>query len=166
MLVMVGINELLWSPALWTSYGYFFERQDFLSLYGLNFYAIFSPDYASFYTEHFGEIGMDLSGILTENLRTPWLLYVQRFFMNFTIINLGLCLFNLLPIPPLDGYHVVNDIFLRGRLHIPANVVNGLMIGLLILMYATNIISDILSEAMAFVQNGVLSGILTVFGLG
>ena len=33
----------------------------------------------------------------------------------FCITNLVLCLFNLLPIPPLDGYHVLNDLILRRR---------------------------------------------------
>jgi Zn-dependent protease len=31
----------------------------------------------------------------------------------FCMTNLVLCLFNLLPIPPLDGYHVLNDLILR-----------------------------------------------------
>ena len=33
----------------------------------------------------------------------------------FSVTNLVLCLFNLLPIPPLDGYHVLNDLVLRRR---------------------------------------------------
>jgi Zn-dependent protease len=33
----------------------------------------------------------------------------------FCMTNLVLCLFNLLPIPPLDGYHVLNDLILRRR---------------------------------------------------
>ena len=33
----------------------------------------------------------------------------------FCITNLVLALFNLLPIPPLDGYHVLNDLVLRRR---------------------------------------------------
>ena len=33
----------------------------------------------------------------------------------FCMTNLVLCLFNLLPIPPLDGYHVLNDLVLRRR---------------------------------------------------
>ena len=33
----------------------------------------------------------------------------------FCITNLVLALFNLLPVPPLDGYHVLNDLILRRR---------------------------------------------------
>ena len=33
----------------------------------------------------------------------------------FAVTNLVLCVFNLLPVPPLDGYHVLNDLVLRRR---------------------------------------------------
>ena len=33
----------------------------------------------------------------------------------FCVTNLVLCLFNLLPVPPLDGYHVLNDLVLRKK---------------------------------------------------
>ena len=33
----------------------------------------------------------------------------------FGVTNLVLCVFNLLPVPPLDGYHVLNDLVLRRR---------------------------------------------------
>jgi len=165
-LIMVGINELIWDPALWNIAPSFFTRQDFLSFTGFNFNALFSNDYAAFYANYLPGIGSLFADALTENLRNPWLLYVQRFFMNFASINLGLCLFNLLPIPPLDGYHVVNDIFLRGKLHIPANVMNILMFALFAVMFFTDFISNLLGEVIYFVQNGVLSGILAVLGLG
>lgn len=35
---------------------------------------------------------------------------------NVTVINLCLAAFNLLPIPPLDGYHVLNDLVLKKEL--------------------------------------------------
>ena len=34
----------------------------------------------------------------------------------FAVTNLVLCLFNLIPVPPLDGYHVLNDLVLRRNL--------------------------------------------------
>ncbi|MBR1821965.1 MAG: site-2 protease family protein [Clostridia bacterium] len=41
--------------------------------------------------------------------------YLFQMFYYFTVTNLVLCLFNLLPVPPLDGYHVLNDLVLRRR---------------------------------------------------
>ncbi len=36
----------------------------------------------------------------------------------FVAINMALCLFNLMPIPPLDGSHVFYHFFIRGRGHL------------------------------------------------
>ena len=175
MLAMTLVNELLWKPELWawSSTGPLICRRDFLSSDGFIFYSVISGEnvlFAEAASKTSGYLlNLDVLGIpdaFTYYLRTPWLLYIQRFLMFFSIINLSLCLFNLLPIPPLDGYHVVNDIFLRGRLHIPAKVVNVLMIGMLILLYFTSFISTAISTAVSFVQGAVVSGILTVFGLG
>lgn len=41
---------------------------------------------------------------------------------NLAIINLSLALFNLLPIPPLDGYHVLNDLVLKKDLFASSRV--------------------------------------------
>ena len=42
--------------------------------------------------------------------------YLYQMLGYFAITNLSLILFNLLPIPPLDGYHVFNDLLLRRSL--------------------------------------------------
>lgn len=42
--------------------------------------------------------------------------YLYQMLGYFAVTNLVLCLFNLLPIPPLDGYHVLNDLVLRRSL--------------------------------------------------
>ncbi len=195
MLLMTGINQLLWKPELWTL-GSLTTPREFLSFQGMNFYSVLSGEnavvvenagqyirsvesgtaYLSLLTpskfqdmsilfDSAGNYYFALDG-LSDYLRSPWLIYVQRFLMFFARINLSLAIFNLIPIPPLDGYHVVNDIFLRGRLHIPARVINILMIGLLALFYFTNIFSTAISSAVYFVQGGVLNAILWIFGLG
>lgn len=38
---------------------------------------------------------------------------VNSFLLNFLFINLGLFVFNLIPIPPLDGYHVLESLLIR-----------------------------------------------------
>ena len=42
--------------------------------------------------------------------------YLYQMLGYFAMTNLVLCLFNLLPVPPLDGYHVLNDLVLRRNL--------------------------------------------------
>lgn len=44
--------------------------------------------------------------------------YVMQLLYLLSSINLALAIFNLLPIPPLDGYHLVNDTLLKGRFHL------------------------------------------------
>lgn len=164
MLLMVGVNEWLWKADVWTV-GELTTRRDFLRFDGWNFYSVFTGQNKLFLETAADGGAYYMAYDAYEYLRTPWLLYVQRFLMNFAMINLGLGLFNLLPIPPLDGYHVVNDIFLRGKLHIPARVMNYLMMALLVVMFMTNFVSEWLGKAIYAVQGGVLDGILALFGL-
>lgn len=161
-LLMVGLNRLIYSPAIW-SLGPLTTQKDFLSFRGWNFSAVFMGENRLF-VRVIGDMGY-YTDDYAKLIRTPWLLYVQRFFMNFSMINLGLALFNLLPIPPLDGYHVVNDIFIRGRLHIPQRIMNICMIVLLVVCFATDVISNIVGQAIYAVQDGVLDAILFVFGM-
>ena len=195
MLLLTGINQLLWKPELWTL-GSLATPKEFLSFQGMNFYSVLGGENyvivenatqyvrgvegSSIYLSPLTpaqlrsmSIVFDSTGAyyfavdgLADYLRTPWLIYVQRFLMFFARINLSLAVFNLIPIPPLDGYHVVNDIFLRGRLHIPVKVINLLMIGMLALFYFTNVFSTAISTAVSFIQGGVLNAILWIFGLG
>ena len=163
-LLMVGVNEVLWSKDLW-AIGELTTRRDFLSFEGWNFYSVYSGLNELFVKSASNGGAYYIEGFFSY-VKTPWLLYLQRFFMNFAMVNLGLAVFNLLPIPPLDGYHVVNDIFLRGKLHIPARVMNYLMIGLMVLLFFTNFLSGLISSVIYAVQGGVLDALLWVFRLG
>ena len=102
---------------------------------------------------------------LAEYVRASWLMYVQRFLMYFSLTNLGLALFNLLPIPPLDGYHLFNDILFRGKLHIPAKVVQGISLAFVAVLLLTPYISDALVYVRDFIQDGVMRGVLWIFGV-
>ena len=39
--------------------------------------------------------------------------YVYQMLTYFVVVNIMLAIFNLIPIPPLDGYHVLNDLVLK-----------------------------------------------------
>lgn len=55
---------------------------------------------------------------LTRFMEVSWLQYIERFLMLLSQINISLAVFNFLPIPPLDGYHLVNDTLLQGKLQL------------------------------------------------
>lgn len=146
-LLMTGLNQIIFEKAALEQLG----TKLFLSV-----------RYGGFWSIYEGSVDYLISAGV---VRVPWLLYLQRFLCVFSWLNLGLAVFNLFPIPPLDGYHVVNDILLKGRLRLSPQAFTFCQIGVLVLCFATNIVSDIMGTIMTFVQNGVVSFFLLIFGL-
>ena len=81
----------------------------------------------------------------------PGALY--RMLGNFAITNLGLCLFNLIPLPPLDGYHVLNDVILKKNLFANPRTMQICQMALLLLVF-----SGLVSKGLGWVEYWVLSG--------
>lgn len=77
--------------------------------------------------------------------------YLYEMLSYFTICNMVLAIFNLIPLPPLDGYHVLNDLFLKRPLFADYRAQR---IGQMILIVAS--VSGVLSEALGWVYTGVL----------
>ncbi|MHC1786349.1 MAG: site-2 protease family protein [Christensenellales bacterium] len=157
----VATNFLLFllSTLLSILVGFLLYRSDLRTSQDFRFFLGFSQQ--GFGVQLFPEYAASLQPLL----QTPWLLHLQRFILHLCMINLGLCLFNLLPIPPLDGFHVFNDLILKGRLHLNQRAFQIAQAALLLLMFATNIVSDLVSGAINLVQCLVLSGALALFGL-
>lgn len=61
--------------------------------------------------------------------------FIYEVVVNFAVINVCLAVFNLLPVPPLDGYHVVNDLLLKKSLFAPERVMRAGQALLLILVF-------------------------------
>ena len=72
--------------------------------------------------------------------------------------NLSLCLFNLLPIPPLDGYHLLNDTLLRGRLQLNAQTFRIAQLALLVVCF-----SGALSKLLSWANDTVYGAVLNLF---
>ncbi len=90
---------------------------------------------------------------------------LTRIVENFCFINVALLIFNLLPIPPLDGYHVFKNLTLR---IIPPSFFMALeRYGSIILMLA--LFSGALDRVLAFVPRALVGGFESfwffVFGL-
>ncbi len=74
--------------------------------------------------------------------------YAYQMLGYFVVVNIMLAIFNLIPIPPLDGYHVLNDLVLKRKLFADQR---GQMIGMglmLALMF-----TGALSQGLMAVQN-------------
>ena len=131
--------------------------RELLDAYGANFFLNFQS--WGFNLQLFPEAGSALAPLL----QTPWLLHVQRFLFQLALVNLGMGLFNLLPVPPLDGFHVANDILFQGRLNLSGSVFRVTHILLLVLLFSTNIVGNLISRAIYAVQGAVLPLLLAVF---
>ncbi len=88
-------------------------------------------------------------------LTAPWLLYVQRALLLLAQVNLTLAIFNLLPIPPLDGFHVVNDILLKGRLQLNYRL-HQITHAVLIVLMLSGVLNQVLSFGVIHVYEAVL----------
>ena len=74
---------------------------------------------------------------------------------------MALAVFNLIPLPPLDGYHVLNDLMLKRPLFATEKAVRiggGIMMAL-ILIGNYNADWDIISIAINFVEQHVFIGL-------
>lgn len=98
-----------------------------------------------------------LAGLLLRFFRFPWEIYQLTLFY-LLIMNLGLGLFNLLPIPPLDGSHVLeNALPYRAAMKYRAFARYGPIVLLTIIMLDnfahTGIISRILLGPMLYLAH-------------
>lgn len=132
-------------------------RPEALTAYGAEFFLSFQQN--GFNMQLFPENDQALAFLL----KTPWLIHVQRFLFQLAMVNIGMGLFNLLPVPPLDGFHIVNDIIFKGRLNISGNVFRFAQIALLLLLFSTNFIGKWVSGAIYAVQGAILPILLAIF---
>ena len=86
--------------------------------------------------------------------------YLYQMLGYFSITNLSLILFNLLPIPPLDGYHVFNDLLLRRSLFANRQTARIASTALFVLS-----MSGYLGRGLGWVITHILSGCGQLAGL-
>lgn len=79
-------------------------------------------------------------------------------------INAVLFVFNLIPVPPLDGYHVLNDLVLKGKLYAGQSATNIGYIVMVIFMF-TGIIDNVLSFFIDGIASGFSFVILRILGI-
>lgn len=97
---------------------------------------------------------------IMSSLAVPWLFHVQRLFLMAAQVNLALAVFNLIPIPPLDGYHLLNDLILRGRFRLTQQTFAIAQTVLMVLA-----LSGALSGILRTVNSGVYGVVVKGFTL-
>lgn len=98
--------------------------------------------------------GTGLSDLLITPVFGQMAGYVYQMLAYFVGTNLMLAAFNLIPLPPLDGYHVLNDLVLKRPLFADrrADVVGNALLYI-------GLFSGVLDEFLGWIYNGVLVGV-------
>lgn len=140
--LMTLFNQFIFTAEGKQMFDIFYGRDFFLSMKQNGFYLMYSGVTKDAFSDF---------------LAAGWLLPIQRFLAVFSTLNLGLAVFNLLPIPPLDGYHVVNDIVLKGRFRLTQKTYYIFKAALFMICFGTGIVTSIMSTVEQFVQSNVVS---------
>lgn len=98
--------------------------------------------------------GTGLSDLLIAPVFGQMAGYIYQMLAYFVGTNLMLAAFNLIPLPPLDGYHVLNDLVLKRPLFADrrADVVGNALLYI-------GLFSGVLDEFLGWIYNGVLVGV-------
>lgn len=138
-LALVGVTYYAWTPEMLRIYS-------LKSLLGIN-------------SGIAANIMMGNSAFFADSMLHPGALPVLRMLMQIAQINLYIALFNLVPVPPLDGYHVLNDLLLKGRWQISQRQAQ---IGIGVVL-AISFMTDWLSIALFYAATGIQGFILRFF---
>ena len=98
-----------------------------------------------------------------ELIGRAWLVPFVRLAAYTALVNLNLAVFNFIPLPPLDGYHVFNDLLFKGRIRLSERAFNIGMIVVLILA-AQGILGEIISAVVYPAQDLLLMPIKMIWG--
>ena len=130
-----------------------------LEMMGIKASWLVRSDYSYFWGIYMGNFAA-----FEASARIPFLMYVQRFFVIFSVMNLGLALFNFLPVPPLDGYHILNDVVFKGRLYLTPQMSQMLYFGMIALLLFTDVITGLLGVCRNFLQTNTAQFFSLFFG--
>ena len=88
------------------------------------------------------------------------LMYVQRLFLMLAQMNLGLAVFNLIPVPPLDGFRFMDQFVFKGRLSMTPQTMQVIHIVFLFIC-----MSGMLSGLLTTVNSAVMNALSSVISM-
>lgn len=135
----------------------FMWRADVVADVGLS--TLVSYRYNAVWSVIGGTVMQDFGPIIANG----WLAPFVRLFAYAALVNLNLAVFNLIPLPPLDGYHVLNDLVFRGRFHLSQKAFRIGMLVVLILS-AQGVLGRIISAVVYPAQGLLLAPIAAIWG--
>ena len=88
--------------------------------------------------------------------------YLYQMLYYFVSVNLVLAVFNQIPIPPLDGYHVLNDLVLKRPLFADRKA-QGIGMAVMLVAVYTGVLNKALNVVYDFVLSGVGGAVMSLF---
>lgn len=82
--------------------------------------------------------------------------YLYTMLVYFVLTNISLAIFNLIPVPPLDGYHVLNDTLLRRSQLFASQQAQRIGVAVTLVALWTGVLGEVLDF---IVYDGVLMGL-------
>ena len=83
-----------------------------------------------------------------------WMNYVFQFFLMLAQMNLSLAIFNLLPVPPLDGYRFLDQFVFKGSLSMNPRTMQIIQI-----IFLGVCISGLLNGLLSTVNGGIFNAV-------
>ena len=91
-----------------------------------------------------------------------WFFYLFEFLVMLGQMNLCLAVFNLLPVPPLDGFRLLDQIVFKGSLNMSRQMMQYIQIGFLIVC-VSGLLNGLLSRVIGTVYGGVYQFFAGIF---
>ena len=96
--------------------------------------------------------------LIIKYAEAEWLYYVYSFFSLLAQINLSLAVFNLLPVPPLDGFRFLDQFVFKGSLNMSPQMMQIIHFGFLFVC-----VSGLLNGLLTTVNSAVFNTVYRFF---
>ena len=148
LVISALLAKLIWHEEVINAFTAMERKPSFINIY----------DYSSYcfgYGVYSGQINA-----LAAYAKTPALMYVQRLFLMLAQMNLGLAVFNLLPVPPLDGYRFADQFIFKGRLALDAQTMHIIQ-----LIFLVVCVSGLLTGLLTTVNSAIMGAFASVISM-
>ena len=106
-------------------------------------------------------VSTGISAAIWKHAGAAWMKYLLQFFIMLAQMNLSLAVFNLLPVPPLDGFRLMDQFVFKGQLRLNPQTMQIIHIVFLVVC-VSGTLNGLLSRINSFLFTGCLNLFLRI----